>query len=100
MHSIIKHQREFFERGIAHLRPLNLRDVAAAIEMPASTGNVLLTRDRHDELHVRQVLGPLEEPPEGWSGQRYVCHFETCPDAGAWRKHKREKTKQTQGRLL
>ncbi|MCG8590597.1 MAG: RNA polymerase factor sigma-54 [Proteobacteria bacterium] len=37
MQSIIKHQREFFERGVAHLRPLNLRDVADDIEMHEST---------------------------------------------------------------
>jgi RNA polymerase sigma-54 factor len=37
MQSIIKHQREFFERGIAHLRPLNLRDVADDIGMHEST---------------------------------------------------------------
>ena len=37
MESIIKYQREFFERGINHLRPLNLRDVADDIEMHEST---------------------------------------------------------------
>ena len=37
MHSIIKHQREFFEKGISHLKPLNLRDVADDIEMHEST---------------------------------------------------------------
>jgi RNA polymerase sigma-54 factor len=37
MESIIKHQREFFERGIAFLKPLNLRDVADDIEMHEST---------------------------------------------------------------
>ncbi len=37
MESIIKHQREFFERGINHLKPLNLRDVADDIEMHEST---------------------------------------------------------------
>jgi RNA polymerase sigma-54 factor len=37
MESIIKYQREFFERGIDHLRPLNLRDVADDIEMHEST---------------------------------------------------------------
>jgi RNA polymerase sigma-54 factor len=37
MQSIIKHQREFFERGIAYLRPLNLRDVADDIGMHEST---------------------------------------------------------------
>ena len=37
MESIIKYQREFFERGINHLKPLNLRDVADDIEMHEST---------------------------------------------------------------
>ncbi len=37
MQSIIKYQRDFFDRGISHLRPLNLRDVADDIEMHEST---------------------------------------------------------------
>jgi RNA polymerase sigma-54 factor len=37
MQSIIKHQREFFERGVQFLKPLNLRDVADDIEMHEST---------------------------------------------------------------
>jgi RNA polymerase sigma-54 factor len=37
MQSIIKFQREFFEKGISHLKPLNLRDVADDIEMHEST---------------------------------------------------------------
>jgi RNA polymerase sigma-54 factor len=37
MQSIIKYQRDFFERGINHLKPLNLRDVADDIEMHEST---------------------------------------------------------------
>ncbi len=37
MESIIKHQGEFFERGLQHLRPLNLRDVAEDIGMHEST---------------------------------------------------------------
>jgi RNA polymerase sigma-54 factor len=35
--SIIKFQRDFFEKGIAHLRPLVLRDVAEDLEMHEST---------------------------------------------------------------
>jgi RNA polymerase sigma-54 factor len=35
--SIIKFQREFFEKGIAYLKPLILRDVAEDIEMHEST---------------------------------------------------------------
>jgi RNA polymerase sigma-54 factor len=37
MESIIKHQRDFFESGVNHLKPLNLRDVADDIEMHEST---------------------------------------------------------------
>jgi RNA polymerase sigma-54 factor len=37
MQSIIKHQREFFERGVQYLKPLNLRDVAEDIGMHEST---------------------------------------------------------------
>ena len=37
MQSIIKHQRDFFEKGINYLKPLNLRDVAEDIEMHEST---------------------------------------------------------------
>ncbi|MBU0485111.1 MAG: RNA polymerase factor sigma-54 [Proteobacteria bacterium] len=35
--SIVKFQRDFFERGVAHLKPLILRDVAEDIEMHEST---------------------------------------------------------------
>lgn len=35
--SIVKHQREFFDKGIAYLRPMVLRDVAEDIEMHEST---------------------------------------------------------------
>ncbi|MEM7674524.1 MAG: RNA polymerase factor sigma-54 [Myxococcota bacterium] len=37
MESILKFQRDFFEKGIEHLRPLILRDVAEDIEMHEST---------------------------------------------------------------
>jgi len=37
MQSIIKFQRDFFEKGINFLKPLNLRDVADDIEMHEST---------------------------------------------------------------
>ncbi|MBU0731118.1 MAG: RNA polymerase factor sigma-54 [Proteobacteria bacterium] len=35
--SLVKFQKDFFERGVAHLRPLVLRDVAEDIEMHEST---------------------------------------------------------------
>ena len=37
MESILKFQREFFEKGIAHLKPMVLRDVAEDIDMHEST---------------------------------------------------------------
>jgi RNA polymerase sigma-54 factor len=37
MESIVRFQREFFDRGIAYLKPLNLRDVADDIGMHEST---------------------------------------------------------------
>jgi RNA polymerase sigma-54 factor len=37
MESILKFQRPFFERGIAHLKPMVLRDVAQDIDMHEST---------------------------------------------------------------
>ena len=35
--SVVKFQRDFFDRGVAHLKPLVLRDVAEDIEMHEST---------------------------------------------------------------
>lgn len=35
--SILKFQRDFFDKGVQYLRPLNLRDVASDIEMHEST---------------------------------------------------------------
>ena len=37
MESILRFQREFFDKGIAHLRPMVLRDVAQDIQMHEST---------------------------------------------------------------
>jgi RNA polymerase sigma-54 factor len=37
MESILRFQRDFFEKGIAHLKPMVLRDVAQDIEMHEST---------------------------------------------------------------
>ena len=37
MESIVKSQRDFFEKGIAHLKPMVLRDVAGDIDMAEST---------------------------------------------------------------
>jgi len=37
MESVVKNQRAFFEKGVNHLKPLNLRDVADDIGMHEST---------------------------------------------------------------
>jgi RNA polymerase sigma-54 factor len=37
MESIVKFQRDFFDHGIAHLKPMVLRDIAEDIEMHEST---------------------------------------------------------------
>jgi RNA polymerase sigma-54 factor len=37
MESILKFQRDFFDRGVAHLKPLILKDVAEDVEMHEST---------------------------------------------------------------
>lgn len=34
---LVKHQENFFERGVSHLKPLNLKTIAEAIEMHEST---------------------------------------------------------------
>jgi len=57
MQSIIKHQRDFFERGIAHLRPLNLRDVAEDIEMHESTVSRVTT---NKYVHTAQGIFELK----------------------------------------
>jgi len=57
MQSIIRHQREFFEKGIAHLRPLNLRDVAEDIEMHESTVSRVTT---NKYVHTSQGIFELK----------------------------------------
>jgi RNA polymerase sigma-54 factor len=48
MESIVRFQREFFDRGIAYLKPLNLRDVADDIGMHESTvSRVTTNKDCH-----------------------------------------------------
>ncbi len=57
MQSIIKYQREFFERGVAHLKPLNLRDVAEDIEMHESTVSRVTT---NKYVHTPQGIFELK----------------------------------------
>ena len=57
MQSIIKHQRDFFERGINYLKPLNLRDVADDIEMHESTVSRVTT---NKYVHTPQGIFELK----------------------------------------
>ncbi len=57
MQSIIEHQRNFFEHGVAHLKPLNLRDVADDIEMHESTVSRVTT---NKYVHTPQGIYELK----------------------------------------
>jgi RNA polymerase sigma-54 factor len=57
MESITKFQREFFEKGISELRPLNLRDVADDIEMHESTVSRVTT---NKYVHTPQGIYELK----------------------------------------
>ena len=57
MESIIEHQRDFFEHGVAHLKPLNLRDVADDIEMHESTVSRVTT---NKYVHTPQGIYELK----------------------------------------
>jgi RNA polymerase sigma-54 factor len=57
MQSIIRHQRDFFERGISFLKPLNLRDVADDIEMHESTVSRVTT---NKYVHTPQGIFELK----------------------------------------
>jgi len=57
MQSIIEYQRNFFELGVAHLKPLNLRDVADDIEMHESTVSRVTT---NKYVHTPQGIFELK----------------------------------------
>ncbi len=57
MQSIIEHQRDFFEKGIAFLKPLNLRDVADDIGMHESTVSRVTT---NKYVHTPQGIYELK----------------------------------------
>jgi RNA polymerase sigma-54 factor len=57
MESIIKHQNEFFERGVQFLKPLNLRDVAEDIGMHESTVSRVTT---NKYVHTPQGIFELK----------------------------------------
>jgi RNA polymerase sigma-54 factor len=55
--SILKHQRDFFEKGIGHLKPMVLRDVALDIEMHESTVSRVTT---NKYVYTPQGIFPLK----------------------------------------
>ena len=55
--SLLKFQREFFEKGVSHLRPLVLRDVAEDIEMHESTVSRVTT---NKYVHTPQGIYELK----------------------------------------
>ncbi len=56
MESILKFQREFFERGITHLKPMVLRDVAEDIGMHESTiSRVTTNKYAHTPLGIFEL---------------------------------------------
>lgn len=57
MQSIIQFQRDFFEHGVAYLKPLNLRDVAEDIEMHESTVSRVTT---NKYVHTPQGIFELK----------------------------------------
>jgi RNA polymerase sigma-54 factor len=98
--SIVKFQRDFFDKGIAHLKPLILRDVADDIGMHESTVsrvttskyvntpqgifelkyffNSSIARTGGEDIaseavknHIKQLVG-TEDPKEPYSDQRIV----------------------------
>jgi RNA polymerase sigma-54 factor len=67
--SIVKHQREFLERGIDHLRPLVLRDVADDIQM-------------HESTVSRVVSNKYMHTPRGLFLMKYFFHSGIDSDTG------------------
>tara|TARA_B100000749_G_scaffold28537_1_gene20043 strand:- start:34316 stop:35785 length:1470 start_codon:yes stop_codon:yes gene_type:complete len=55
--SIVKHQREFFEKGAAHIRPMILRDIANDIGMHESTVSRVTT---NKYVHTPQGIFELK----------------------------------------
>ena len=67
--SIVKHQREFLEKGIDHLRPLVLRDVADDIQM-------------HESTVSRVVSNKYMHTPRGLFLMKYFFHSGIDSDTG------------------
>ncbi len=67
--SIVKHQREFLEKGINYLRPLVLRDVADDIQM-------------HESTVSRVVTNKYMHTPRGLFLMKYFFHSGIDSDSG------------------
>jgi RNA polymerase sigma-54 factor len=67
--SLVKFQREFFERGLAHLKPLVLKDVAEDIGMHESTVSRIIT---HKYMQTERGLFEL----------KYFFHSGIASDTG------------------
>lgn len=59
--SLVKYQREFFEYGISHLKPLTLREVADDISM-------------HESTISRVTSNKYVQTPQGLFGLKYFFH--------------------------
>jgi RNA polymerase sigma-54 factor len=55
--AVVKQQREFFEKGVAYLKPMILRDIAEAVEMHESTISRVTT---NKYVHTPQGLFELK----------------------------------------
>lgn len=59
--SLVKYQREFFEHGLSHLKPLTLREVADDISM-------------HESTISRVTTNKYVQTPQGLFGLKYFFH--------------------------
>jgi len=67
--SLVKFQRDFLERGVAHLRPLALRDVGEDIGM-------------HESTISRVTTNKYVETPQGLFELKYFFHSGIASDSG------------------
>ena len=68
--SVVKHQRAFLEKGIHHMKPLVLRDVAEDIQM-------------HESTVSRVVSNKYMHTPRGVFEMRYFFHSGISSDGGS-----------------
>ena len=94
MESIIRFQREFFDKGPEHLRPLNLRDVADDIGMHESTVSRVTTtkyvQTPHGVFELKFFFNSSIRTGDGdghrlgvGQGEDHADHQERGPDESA-----------------